>query len=1239
MKRFYVLFPFLFFVPFLLANHYMGSHMMYQYLGNKKYKIISKVYRDCRGNAFSSSNPSFGVFAGTNNSNGCGSSTISFTRTAIRDVTPICSTATKPCSPSNTSASGDGLEEHTYEATVDFGVTPLSNFVNKSSCCEVTFYTMFAGSCSGSTCTDDHFSFVTINICNIQKTAYHNGFNNSTLLTGLPKLFACCNQAYYFSPGLLDTLDHDSMTCQLVPTICSLPNTSCYYSSPFSYKYPFTPYCIPTGTVKCTPNPGADPPKGFYFDTITGDIVFTPTQCTEVAFVDFEVREYRKDSSNNWIWIGTSHPSFQIVVRDDCGYNKAPIISANFINKVCAGDKICFNIKTTDATFSPYQTVPDTLKLTWNSGIPGGVFKIKDTTAKEKEAEFCWQTNNTDASEVSSRFSVVVTDQHCGKTAVSSRGFLVRVYPRSKGKLNISKGPCGSLYLDCTKDSNFYGAATYQWELKDSYGGLLFTSNKKSDTITYIKKGVYFVSLRLNGPGNCPNSYYDTLFMPELPKVALGKDTFACDRSNFVVAPQSIHFATSPYKYEWTRRYNPTVFDTNATTTINLFAHDTGVILRVTDSNHCVFRDTILIQWKPLPIVNAGADKYVCSYDSVVFDAQHADTVDYLWSDGSVTEKIWAHLPGYYTLRVTERDYHCSAYDTVKLTVNDTVKAFAGHDTFVCTGSIVSLFGDNVPKQYTTKYNWEYLNKNQYYGSVQDINFLAENNAGDGMPAKTHQFEWTVTVMQNGIFCKAKDTISIMANSKPGVGWKSNLVLSQCHNYGDIVVSEFIVRPAANLWDSSNLKITSFRKYFNGKPLIASGRYSYVYLTNNIDNGALQNGNDFVDTLTLFFTDTNGCSNSSIARIRILGNPLVELKSKSICQQLDSVALESLVASPTVQSRLKRNWEAISWPPGANINTQFIRSKDRNILYFGGINDTLLSGKYSFSMLVQDTITGCIGVDTVDVKIIPHPMMSYIGPTSVCSSDPDLDLITLTRINGMKTSSAITKISPYSFNGFTNYSGLHDTSIFNGTNFRLSKAVGNWKFLFISNNQGCERTEAVGITVRTWPVAKFRTDPDSVAQTASPNFQVTNESYIQDSTSLHYNWYFGTGISSDTSSQSSPFIKYPQKPGTYNLKLIVHASNGCVDTFVKKLTVQGPVIGVVPIHILSGLFVDDHFVFHFDKYKFQNFIIYDVSGRMVAEDSRNAGVYLPPGIYFYLLKVQIGPGEYGYFTGKKILYE
>ena len=99
MKKILFLFLFLFSFLSVQATHMMGADVSYKCLGNGKYKITAKVYRDCRGVPMGI--VSFGAYAGTNGGNGCGSYTLSgLSRVKITDITSRCSTASSPCSPS-----------------------------------------------------------------------------------------------------------------------------------------------------------------------------------------------------------------------------------------------------------------------------------------------------------------------------------------------------------------------------------------------------------------------------------------------------------------------------------------------------------------------------------------------------------------------------------------------------------------------------------------------------------------------------------------------------------------------------------------------------------------------------------------------------------------------------------------------------------------------------------------------------------------------------------------------------------------------------------------------------------------------------------------------------------------------------------------------------------------------------------------------------------------------------------
>lgn len=426
--------------PSLRASHMMGADMSYVHLGNSKYKITFKIYRDCRDIAFN--NPTFGAYAGLNGANGCGSVTLAnATRISIRDITQRCSTDKSPCNPANNFGTGKGVEEHTFEAIVDFEKPPLNQFINNSTCCEVTFFTGQCcrnGSITTGSATQDFFTTCMINICSIKKTL--NNYNSSPQLSNMPIGFLCCNTPWYYNISAIDTIDNDSISYKLVNGLRGIPSLSVSYNSPFTNTYPMTPYCTPSTTISCIPNPKNNPPVGFYFDTTNGDMVVTPTKCDEVPIVVVELTEWRKDEKTGiWLIVGKTRRDMQMWILDDCGSNNPPKINGIQYIIAIEGDKICQKITVTDKINSPNQSIPDTVFAQWNQGIIGATFKVIDSLKREKEYEFCWQTKDGDAREVPYTFAVQASDQHCSPPLISVKSFKVKVLPRNSGTLTAKQ--------------------------------------------------------------------------------------------------------------------------------------------------------------------------------------------------------------------------------------------------------------------------------------------------------------------------------------------------------------------------------------------------------------------------------------------------------------------------------------------------------------------------------------------------------------------------------------------------------------------------------------------------------------------------------------------------------------------------------------------------------------------------------------------------------------------------------
>ena len=1131
------LLPLLFFIlTFSLSNiststHMMGGDMSYKCLGSGKYKITAKIYRDCRGVPFNS--PEFGVFAGTNGGNGCGSSTLSISRTGIKDVTPRCTTASSPCSPQNTYGTGEGIEEHTYEVTVDFNTSPLSGYLNKSTCCEVTFY---IGQCcrNGAITTgpasQGFYTTCMINICNIKKTT--NKCNSSPTLSNAPIAFLCCNQAYYFNNGAIDTVDYDSFSYSLTNGINTLPNNSVSYSSPFTPRYFMTPYCIPPTSITCAPKPGLNPPRGLFFDTSSGDIILTPTKCDEVAIAVIVITEWRKDSATgSYIIVGKTRRDMQLWVKDDCGYNKAPTLLGPFNWKVCEGETLKFKVESEDETFTPYQTVPDTTNLKWNKGIPGAKFTLanrKDWPEKRKAwAYFEWTPAVGMASDVSYSFTVTVTDEHCPKPSQAIRGFKIKVNPRAFSIRKYTNLKCGKFAMAASVSLSFKGAPQFKWSVRDSLGkSEIFYSTKKSDTMTFYRGGKYIIVHTVNNSDNCPTIYRDTVIIPDPPQVVLADaDSFACYGTTFTLKAKVI-VGKPTLKYKWNNG------DTTDYTTIKNFKSDSTLMLEVTDGDGCKFSDTTYTFVKPLPVINLGSDKVICTYETNTFDGQNNDTVKYLWSRGDTTRYITTNLKGLYWVKITDTTYSCVKYDTAILVVNDTVVSNAGLNQAICDKDTFTLTASHRPPLLSPTYTWGGLGSLSTYKLKSDITKSA------------YMFTLKTVLTQNGRSCEDIDTMFIRVKPLPKISWSPKPLKPQCYSYGSIWSELFLVKP-------HNLGTYDV---WNGDKFKKSGNITYGYIPYNgrflfnitlLDNSKLQGGNNYTTKMYVKFTDTNSCSNMDSTTQTIYGTPMITLVPKTICQDIGSMMMDLLRTRPATKSGVYMRWDVVRAPSGIDTSKllyDISGGNTPNIKFNFGLSfQDEYQGKYTFKLIVRDLVTGCQSTDTVDVTVISEPTVIIKTIPDYCvNSGINVNMFDYIIVNGVKPTGGTIYIQDV--NGDRTNPKV-TTNISTGV-FKTSTGPGVYNIKYVSSQFGCVKIDSFNVIVHD--TSDLRVKDTTICASAIPldvlGLAVSNKG----GTIVSYpDGRFFNGTTTPTG----------YVPGPYKWMMIGLTPYNCQDTEYAKITI------------------------------------------------------------------------------------
>jgi hypothetical protein len=474
----------------------LGGSIRYDALGNNQYKIIATINRSCEGEALTSL-PSISVFSGNNNFS------VPCVRTAINNISTYCPSA-QPCNIAN-AISNPGLEQHVYEAQIDFNSSTYAVFKTVGNC--MVYFGLSSSKRSDSISnisTNNFYAEAMINLC-----ALGNSLSNTSPKQALIKnIDVAQNAPFIFVHDGIDLTDNDVLDFELIAPL-SAHQTKETYTGNLSDTIPMTPFCPPNfEVVNCRPLPNAKPPRGFFYDKKSGKLYITPTR-KEVAALCVRMNEYR-DINGSLELIGYSSDEFVFNVRPFFNNNPPSITGINRFN-LCEGDSINFQVTTNDDISFPNQTVADTTSLAWNYGIPGSHITTVNPTAREKTYNFKWKTKIGDGKKEPYRFVIQVKDNQCPSSAYVYRDYEILVSPKPNVNIANRIEQVNTLYLVST------GAATndeyrYKWSVRNSSDSLLYVSFKEKDSILLPQAGQYFIDLLVNNqPNNCSSQFYDTI--------------------------------------------------------------------------------------------------------------------------------------------------------------------------------------------------------------------------------------------------------------------------------------------------------------------------------------------------------------------------------------------------------------------------------------------------------------------------------------------------------------------------------------------------------------------------------------------------------------------------------------------------------------------------------------------------------------------------------------------------------
>ncbi len=752
-----LIFGFLLMAGEVRANHNAGGEITYQCLGNNRYQVTVRAYRDCWGDSMTKSPLRAS----------CGSNTIiipadSQKLVSVKDITKVpehCQDSSK-CKGGNISS---GIEEYVWTMNLDLsGYQCCQWLLSWTQCCR-------QGIPQGTPLFNLYIN-ATLNNC-------LSACNSSPKFNSQPYSILCVNQGVFLDFSATDSADGDTLSYHLVGALQNQNQTISYLGA----LSPIRPL-----TFLAFPNQSLAFPQGFHIDTLTGQVYFTPTSLYQYGPIVVEIKEWRTINGIKQV-IGTTRRDMQFIVRA-CQNNSVPTIKSPYTYRSCAGEKICFPIETEDTTKN------DTTYISLERGVIGATFTNNNGKTKYASGEICWTTDTGMINNKPYQFFVSATANTCPYPTQTTRVFEVWVGSKPEAVLKVDTLSCGRLALSRDLKA-ITDSITNLWQVKNELDSLVYQSNKAGDTLV-LNPGKYFVKLNLSTV-NCDTFYQDSVIISQPVQVNLFNDTFLCQGDSLLLTPQASH-GKSNYLFDWYSIADTTTKEASGNTYLIKPSKTLEYFVEVTDALGCKAFDTVLVQYIPKLKTNLISDLFLCKNDTALVNPGQSllqGNNSFAWSNGDNFWETKLYQAGWYRLTVTD-SMGCKTMDSVLVHEITKPEVKLGNDIVLCKNDTVSIN----PGQTLSQGNY---------------NFAWSN--GDSLwETKIYSPGSYWVYVSDGFGCSGYDTIQVLENQ---LELSANKTTSSC--VGDTVYATAIrgYEPYAFAWKvlgDTTGSIISASAYFIG---------------------------------------------------------------------------------------------------------------------------------------------------------------------------------------------------------------------------------------------------------------------------------------------------------------------------------------------------------------------------------------------------------------------------------------
>ena len=475
--------------------------------------------------------------------------------------------------------------------TIDLSKNPFDSLISKYGNEKITFY---ASNINGtSNCNNLYKLSITLstsiylkNVLSLKNIASKSGIPQNSLANytngGLCR----------YSPACLDP-DGDKQVIKFKKSIDYNAIQKTWSTINFRNSYTLNvPYKTYVGSMTSdgfgSDNPTASIPRGFNFDTLTGEMYFYKSE-SATGFINYSIQDFRLNDQQKWICLGESN--YQINHYIGNYYEVPEVKPAKSEFTIIEGDSVVFDVTATGLSKNPM------IETEWITEHPSMRVSVSNKLVKSQLLKFRWKTDSTCTKKPYYYVYFNVWDTSSKVVQKFTRFVKINVKPRVSYRVNVKDTSCNTIYMNVLFDTSLKHQVDCKWTLKSKSKNVIYSYRGNGLISDPLENDTYYIQVEIAHDSLGFKTTFDSLILSKKPEIIFKGDSLFCSNQPM------------DFNLNFSNVQKPITLNLNSSNGIiiekledySLISTDTStnVYFKVTDALGCVASDSIELKMHP----------------------------------------------------------------------------------------------------------------------------------------------------------------------------------------------------------------------------------------------------------------------------------------------------------------------------------------------------------------------------------------------------------------------------------------------------------------------------------------------------------------------------------------------------------------------------------------------------------------------------------------------------------------